>query len=226
MNKINTIYFDLFFTLVNPIYKGEKNENDVLGILESEWEKVAEDENLYFRRGVGLVIDPKEIINEIINNLGVNVNEKKRDEILALRIERFKNTLIKVDNEIIETLIKIREKGLKLCLISNADKIDILYWKDSPLAKLFDEVIFSCEVGVLKPDKRIYEIALERMNAEASKGIFIGDGGSDELLGAKSIGLNTIMASHFLERDAHRHEEIKKNADYHVKTFSDILHYI
>lgn len=226
MNKIETIYFDLFFTLVNPIYNAGKNENDVLGILESEWEKVAEDENLYFRRGTGLVKSPEEIIEEILRNFDIHATEEAKNEILFLRIERFKNTLIKVEKEIMETLIKIREKGIKLCLISNADKIDILHWEDSPLAKLFNEVIFSCEVGVLKPDKRIYEIALERMDAEASKGVFIGDGGSDELLGAKSVGLNTIMVSHFLKRDADKHEEIKKNADYHVKTFRDILNYI
>lgn len=39
MNKIDTIYFDLFFTLVNPVYSGEKNENDVLGILKMNGKK-------------------------------------------------------------------------------------------------------------------------------------------------------------------------------------------
>ena len=193
MNKIDTIYFDLFFTLVNPVYSGEKNENDVLGILKNEWEKVAEDEKLYYRRGTGLVKFPKDIIEEILRNFDVQVSDEEKKEILSLRIERFKNALTKVDEEIISTLVKIKEKGIKLCLISNADKIDILHWEDSPLAKLFNEVIFSCDVGILKPDKKIYEIALEKMNAEASQGIFIGDGGSDELLGAKSVGLNTII---------------------------------
>jgi len=226
MNKIETIYFDLFFTLVNPVYNGEKNENDVLGILENEWEKFAEDEKLYYRRGTGLVKSPREIIEEILRNFDIHATEEAKNEILSLRIERFKNTLTKVDEEIINTLVKIKKKGIKLCLISNADKIDILHWDDSPLAKVFDEVIFSCEVGVLKPDKRIYEIALERMDTEPSKGIFIGDGGSDELLGAKSVGLNTIMVSHLLKREFEKHEKIKENADYYVENFSEILEYI
>ena len=226
MNKIDTIYFDLFFTLVNPVYSGEKNENDVLGILKNEWEKVAEDEKLYYRRGTGLVKFPKDIIEEILRNFDVQVSDEEKKEILSLRIERFKNALTKVDEEIISTLVKIKEKGIKLCLISNADKIDILHWEDSPLAKLFNEVIFSCDVGILKPDKKIYEIALEKMNAEASQGIFIGDGGSDELLGAKSVGLNTIMVSHPLKREFEKHEKIKENADYCVENFREILDYI
>ena len=226
MNKIDTIYFDLFFTLVNPVYSGEKNENDVLGILKNEWEKVAEDEKLYYRRGTGLVKFPKDIIEEILRNFDVQVSDEEKKEILSLRIERFKNALTKVDEEIISTLVKIKEKGIKLCLISNADKIDILHWEDSPLAKLFNEVIFSCDVGILKPDKKIYEIALEKMNAEASQGIFIGDGGSDELLGAKSVGLNTIMVSHLLKREFEKREKIKENADYCVENFREILDYI
>ena len=226
MNKIDTIYFDLFFTLVNPVYSGEKNENDVLGILKNEWEKVAEDEKLYYRRGTGLVKFPKDIIEEILRNFDVQVSDEEKKEILSLRIERFKNALTKVDEEIISTLVKIKEKGIKLCLISNADKIDILHWEDSPLAKLFNEVIFSCDVGILKPDKKIYEIALEKMNAEASQGIFIGDGGSDELLGTKSVGLNTIMVSHLLKREFEKNEKIKENADYCVENFREILDYI
>lgn len=226
MKKIDTVYFDLFFTLVNPSYNKGKNENDVLGISETLWETVAEDERLYFRRGTGIVTEPKEIIEEILERLGMEVHETEKEEILSLRIQRFKETVTQVDTKILETLTKIKEKGLKLCLISNADKIDILHWEDSPLAKLFDEVIFSCEVGVLKPDKKIYEIALDRMKTEASKGMFVGDGGSDELLGAKNIGLNTIMASHLLKRDFEKHEKIKENADYYVEDFREILDYM
>ena len=64
------------------------------------------------------------------------------------------------------------------------------------------------------------------MNAEASQGIFIGDGGSDELLGAKSVGLNTIMVSHLLKREFEKNEKIKENADYCVENFREILDYI
>ncbi len=78
MNKIDTIYFDLFFTLVNPVYSGEKNENDVLGILKNEWEKVVEDEKLYYRRGTGLVKFPKDIIEEILRNFDVQVSDEEK----------------------------------------------------------------------------------------------------------------------------------------------------
>lgn len=226
METIKTVYFDLFFTLVNPKYNEKRNENDVLHISETQWENIAESEKLYYRRGIGEVNNPHDIINEIIDNLGLAATEKEKQEILSLRVTRFKNTLTSVSEEIINTLMSIKEKGIRLCLISNADKIDILHWKDSPLSKLFNEVVFSCEVGLLKPDVRIYQEALSRMNEKATSGIFIGDGGSHELLGAKNVGLKTIMVSHLLKRENDQHELIKKNADYYVETFSEILNYI
>lgn len=226
MKKIKTVYFDLFFTLVNPKYYGDRNENDVLGISQLCWENIAENENLYFRRASGIVREPADIINEILDKLDMKITENQKKEILELRKERFKKALIEVDNNIINTLIKLKKKGLKLCLISNADKIDILYWESSPLSKLFDEVIFSCEIGVLKPNREIYEIALNKTETGVFEGIFIGDGGSDELKGAKDVGLKTILVSHLLKRESEQHERLVKISDYHVDNFSDILNYI
>lgn len=60
-----------------------------------------------------------------------------------------------------------------------------MHWNKSPLSKLFDDTIFSYEVGYLKPQTEIYEIALKKMNVNSEGCIFIGDGGSDELRGAK-----------------------------------------
>lgn len=62
-------------------------------------------------------------------------------------------------------------------------------WEQSPLFKYFNDAIFSCNVGLLKPDKQIYELALQRLNVSPEECLFVGDGGSNELCGAKSAGL-------------------------------------
>ena len=51
----------------------------------------------------------------------------------------------------------LKRKGIKLCLISNADIIDKMYWLDSPIAKYFDEAVFSCDVVYVKPNSRIVD---------------------------------------------------------------------
>jgi putative hydrolase of the HAD superfamily len=65
-------------------------------------------------------------------------------------------------------------------------------------------------VGYLKPQTEIYKIALEKMNISPQKSIFIGDGGSDELKGAKELGIRTILTGYLLKRERKQHNEIKK----------------
>ncbi len=222
INNINVVFFDLFFTLVTPKYNDLRNENDVLRITKVEWEKYAEDNELYVKRATGQEKSPQEIIEGIVEKMQIDVKECEKIEILKLREERFKKSLIDVDSTILDVLSDIKKNGKKICLLSNADIIDVMHWEKSPLNNLFDDTIFSYEVGYLKPQTEIYHIALKRMNVNPKECVFIGDGGSDELKGAKELGIKTILTEYLLKRDEKQHNAIKKFADYYVKDFKQI----
>jgi HAD superfamily hydrolase (TIGR01509 family) len=57
---------------------------------------------------------------------------------------------------------------------------------------MFDVLVFSCVEGVMKPDRRIYEITLERLGSMAGQAVFIDDR-QDYIQGAEDVGLNTIL---------------------------------
>jgi len=225
-NDIDVIFFDLFFTLITPQYNDVRNENDVLGIAKEEWEKYAEDNELYLERATGREKNPQKIIESIVEKMDIKVSESQKKEILELRKERFKTSIIDVDITIINVLLDIKKNGKKLCLISNADIIDVINWKESPLNDLFDDTIFSYEVGYLKPQHEIYEIALKKMNAIPRKCIFVGDGGSDELKGAKELVMKTIQTGYLLKKETKEHNLIKKFADYYIEDFKEIINII
>ena len=79
------IYFDLFFTLIKPKNNALKNENDVLGITEAEWERYAEDKNLYRKRALGKVRKPEKIIDDILAKMKIKASQQQKNEILSLR---------------------------------------------------------------------------------------------------------------------------------------------
>jgi putative hydrolase of the HAD superfamily len=222
MNSIEVIFFDLFFTLITPKYDEEKSENDVLGMTQEEWEVYAEDEELYFKRAIGKVNTSKEIIDDIVSKIPMLVSEFQKDEILCLREIRMKNALINVDTKILEVLSFLKDMGKRLCLISNADIIDVMHWKSSNLAVYFEDAIFSYEVGYLKPSPEIYEIAMKRMNVKPEQCIFIGDGGSDELKGAKKLGMKTLLTEYLGKKDTYVRENIMQIADFYVSDFIEI----
>ena len=222
-NDIEVIFFDLFFTLIIPKYNEVRNENDVLGITKEEWEKYAEDNELYLERATGREKEPQKIIESIVKKIDMKISESQKKEILELREKRFKKSLIDVDSTIINVLLDIKKNGKKLCLISNADIIDVMHWKESKLNDLFDDTIFSYEVGYLKPQNEIYEIALKKMNTIPQKCIFVGDGGSDELKGAKELGMKTIQTGYLLENERKEPNSIKNCADYYIENFEEII---
>ena len=229
MDNVEVVLFDLFFTLVKP--SCEKNEEDneyyVLNLSREEWEEIVEDEELYLERAAGKIGDPVIIIKKVLEKYNIENDESLINSIAEKRIKRFENCLKQVDKNIIDTLEYLSEKGIRVCLISNADVIDKIGWDSSPLNKYFEHTIFSCDVGVLKPDKEIYDIGLKKMGVEAENAVFIGDGGSRELQGAREIGLKTILATHILGDI--RSERIKSNREYVdliVDRFEDIIKYI
>jgi putative hydrolase of the HAD superfamily len=62
----------------------------------------------------------------------------------------------------------------------------------------FDVVIVSCEVGLAKPDPRIYELALSRLGVAAGQALFVDDR-EDNIEGATRLGLITL---HFVDDQA------------------------
>ena len=222
---IKAIFFDLFFTLIYPKYS-DRNEYDVLGISAMEWEKYAENDHLYRERALGNVQTEKEIIDKIVDMMPFKSCEREKQEILKRREERMKRALFTVDDNILETLRKIHEMGIKIGLISNADIIDSKHWGESTLSKFFDVAIFSCDVGMLKPSIEIYRLAMNRLGVTPEESFFVGDGGSNELYGAQKAGMKTVFTEYLDDKSDSLKEEISKYADYHVNSFDEILKYI
>ena len=61
-----------------------------------------------------------------------------------------------------------------------------------PLEALFDAVIISCEVGLSKPDPRIYQLCLDRLRLRAPEALFVDDR-ADNIEGATRVGLRTLQ---------------------------------
>jgi len=109
--------------------------------------------------------------------------------------------LRRVEPEIFEMLRAVRTHGLKIGLISNALPEEILAWRFCPLQNHMDPVVFSCSIGVMKPDREIFELACARMCVQPSEAYFVGDGGYNELEGAASVGMKPIQAAWYQDRD-------------------------
>jgi len=223
---IKAIYLDLFFTLIVPAYEKTNNEYDILNLSVSEWEQYAENDILYHERALGIVKTEIEIIDKIMSLMPFKVSVAQKEQVLFAREQRMKNALTMISKEVLDTLQKLKLKDIKLGLISNADCIDCKYWNQSPLFRYFDDSIFSCNIGLLKPDKQIYELAMQCLNVSPEQCLFVGDGGSNELCGAKTAGMGTVFSEMLETKNAEQRKSIIKYADYHIKHINELFNYL
>ena len=86
----------------------------------------------------------------------------------------------------------VRATGLRLGLLSNCtDELLERLQAERRLASRFDAVVASCEAGVVKPDRRIYEICLEKLGTPAAATLFVDDR-EENLRAARAVGIRTF----------------------------------
>ncbi len=99
---------------------------------------------------------------------------------------------VKIDKEM-TSLIESLRGDYKTVLLSNA--MGTWLWKilkANDLEGLFDTIVISSEEHVVKPDRRIFEIALKRLGVNADEAVFIDDN-KKNADGALSVGINGII---------------------------------
>jgi putative hydrolase of the HAD superfamily len=101
--------------------------------------------------------------------------------------------------EVSDTLAALRERGLRLGVVSNWDPRLPELLDRLDLAGYFDAVVYSSAVGVEKPDRRIFLEALRRLGVEAGEALHVGDGRLEDVEGAMGAGMRSL---HLLRRSS------------------------
>ncbi len=90
-------------------------------------------------------------------------------------------------------LTQLRERGLTLGVVSNADGRITSILQRCGLAQFFQVIVDSHEVGVEKPDPRIFDFALTRAQARPEHTLYVGDIYSVDVIGAERAGIQPIL---------------------------------
>lgn len=93
------------------------------------------------------------------------------------------------------------------------------------ILKYIDLVIASAEEGIAKPDKRIFQIALNRTDCEPKQAVMIGDRIDNDIVPAKKLGMYTIWIKQGFGRYWNITSDDEK-ADYEVNSLTEICNII
>lgn len=117
---------------------------------------------------------------------------------LGLSAEEFKTIPLEfwggdqLDIDLVEFLRGLRPR-YKTALLSNAwDDLRQVVEEHWRIADAFDEIIISAEVGLAKPDERIYTLTLARLGIQPSEAVFVDDF-MGNIEAARRVGMQTIL---------------------------------
>ena len=113
-----------------------------------------------------------------------------------------------------EVLEELRKKNIKLGLISNLASSYKEPFFEFGLNEYFDEVLFSCDVGLRKTNPKIYQKMIKNLNINPAQVLMTGDSVSADVDGPKSIGMDAI----------HLHR--KRASLYNISTLEGVFQYI
>jgi putative hydrolase of the HAD superfamily len=196
--------------------------SQILGVSRQAWnEQLLEKSHA---RLAGQWKDPFVFVEKMAHAIDPSIPSAVIKAAVVTRIDRFASAMRGIPIEHTDVLKKLKSMGKRLGLISNADVTEVAAWDQSPAADLFDSTIFSCVAGYVKPERQIYEVCLAQLGVLAKDCVYVGDGGSDELKGAKSLGMTTVMVTAEVERIwPEKIEETKKDADFVIINLMELL---
>ena len=149
-------------------------------------------------------LDTLKVFDEVLTAaLGVSVPKDVVGHVVALDHSAFSNT-ITVSDENRAALAELGARGYATGLISNVSLLPDLMRADIDrlgLATHLDQMLFSSEVGVRKPDPRIFRVMLERLGVDPADAVFVGDRVLDDIGGAKGVGMRAVLTREFRQEE-------------------------
>lgn len=195
---IRAVIFDMYETLIThyecPLYFGAEMSLDA-GIPEAAFQ--AHWRATDAARTLGQMTF-EQVLTAILTENGV-YSEELLAHIVRRRTATKEACFRHLHPGILPMLAGLKERGLKVGLISNCFSEEVPVIRRSVLFPYFDAACMSYEQGLRKPDPAIYRRCLEMLDAAPEECLYVGDGGSDELEAAQALGMRAVQAVWYLK---------------------------
>jgi putative hydrolase of the HAD superfamily len=190
--RFDAVIFDFFGTLVYNRPWGDEMNAAVAEVLNvpvdgflREWAKTAH------ARTTGAYPSVGDNIEQVCRTLGVAITPARVERAVAIRLDYTRRNLRPKEGTL-ELVSRLRAMGLKIGLLSNCTPEVPVAWREMPFFPLFDDAVFSCDVGMAKPQPEIFELACRRLATPPQRCVSVADNVDGELDVALACGLYPV----------------------------------
>jgi len=150
-----------------------------------------------------------QVLSEVVGEFGSNYSYHFDQMLKRLGHESKKNIYISAGmiayhdmkfstmrpfQDVIPTFIALKKLEIKICVLSDGaalkqyEKILRLRLQD-----FLDEIIISEEVGIRKPNPKLFELPLKRFKIQPSEAIYVGDNYKNDIIPCMQLGMHTVL---------------------------------
>ena len=161
------------------------------------------------------------------NILTNDINGSEDPLIIVNGIITYHNTkfaMLKLQPDSFAILLYLKSKGYKVGLITNGKEFK--QWEKLirlGLYPFFDEIVTSESVGVEKPDAKIYQIAMDRLNVTKGTSIMVGNNFDVDIMGAYNAGMQSMIINSKLTDEQNKKLEQLNYQVRQLDTLTDIM---
>ena len=201
MDRIKAIIFDLYGTLIYL----ENETKPYLKLLKElrKYKSIKQLKNIFLTRDF---ISFSDLINQIAPNIQIDLNYLELD--ILKEIES-----AKLFPETLEVIEKLRSNNISIGVISNLATPYKKPFFNFGLEKIVDKYIFSCDIGIKKPDENIYKLMIDDLKIPPKEILMVGDSIYCDYNGPKTVKMNVLL----LDR------ENKHNFSDKISSLNDIF---
>lgn len=164
-------------------------------------------------------IEITDVFQTLFAEKGVDADRK-----LAVHAGQFFRVLsteyVRVYPGTIDMLKNLKEKGKKVYLLSNAQRIFTAYEMNViRIAQYFDDILISSDYQTKKPDQRFFLSLKDKYGLEADKTLFVGNDSRCDIDGARQVDFHTF----YVNSNISPKDDQARQADYNVDDFTEWL---
>jgi putative hydrolase of the HAD superfamily len=181
------------------------------GLKENVDELISEFNKFYWDTG----IEDQRIFEKFLTKKYNDVDYR----ILAHAIIAYRRTnrpLLKPYPHVMEVLDALKEKGIKLALLSDGPKLNV-YTRlvEVEMDGMFDMIVTAEDAGAIKPSPLGFKMIMNKFGVDASECLMVGDSPARDIAGAKTVGMKMCLAKYSCDENI--------DTDYSINNIKDLL---
>ena len=165
------------------------------------------------------------VFRETLSGVGFDLPDDVMAHVIQLDHSAYSNSMA-VEPEVLGTLEELRRAGYRMGVVSNVSLLPDLMRADIDrlgIGPLLDAAVFSSEVGLRKPDPRIFTEALDRLGVGPAETAFVGDRLLDDVGGAQAMGMRTVQTTQYRKEDEGEGEAVPDAVISHLRELPAVL---